>query len=481
MIKSTSLSKLISSIRNQESSIESLCLQTLDRVENENPTLNALISWDREKTLQKAREMDKQKPNGRLWGVPIVVKDNFCVESTRTTAASRALSDFIAPYTAECILRLEQEGALVIGKANMDEFAMGSSNENSSFGPCRNPWNTSCVPGGSSGGSAVSVAAGWVPLAIGSDTGGSIRQPASFCGVVGMKPTYGSISRYGMIAFASSLDQAGPLTQNVEDAALAMDIMVGRDPKDGTSVDRQITSLSQVTPAQKNQFKLGVPESYFSEHLDEDLRVELDKLLRMIETAGFQWKKISVPYEEVLIPIYYIISSSEASSNLARYDGVRYGYRSPDVGISSLDEFYKKNRSEAFGNEVKRRIMLGTFSLSSGYYDEYYQKAARVRRLLQSEFNRQFQDCDLVLMPTTPTPAFSLGEKLSDPMQMYLNDIFTVTANLCGFPALNLPIGRNRSGLPLGAQLMGPLFSEAKLISMSMKIQELVEFKRETC
>ncbi len=367
---------------------------------------------------------------------------------------------------------------MILGKTNMDEFAMGSSNENSFFGPCKNPWDTQRVPGGSSGGSAAAVAGHLAPVAIGSDTGGSIRQPASFCGVVGVKPTYGSISRFGLIAFASSLDQAGPLTQTVKDSGLILDVMMGKDPRDSTNVKRQQPSLMDLKKAKGGQLKIGLPKEFFNSPMEPGTLSLVDGLIKDLRSQGFEFVETKLALTEFAIPVYYIVASSEASSNLSRFDGVRYGYRDPESALASdLSGFYKKTRSIGFGHEVKRRILLGTYSLSAGYYDEYYIQAAKVRRLMASEMNQSFKECDIILTPTSLGTAFPIGEKTNDPIKMYFNDIFTVTANLCGLPAMSLPIGLDDKKLPVGIQLMAPAFSEKTMLEMALAIEDLVCFK----
>ncbi len=471
--------ELVSALKTKQTSAVELCSSYLKKIADLNPELNAFISFNSEAVLKRAQTLDDQKEKkGKLHGLPIAVKDNFCVTGTQTTAGSKMLEHFISPYTATCIEKLEREGAIVIGKTNMDEFAMGSSNENSFFGPCKNPWNLKYVPGGSSGGSAAAVAAGLSPVAIGSDTGGSIRQPASYCGVVGIKPTYGSISRYGLIAFASSLDQAGPIARNVSDAALILDVMIDRDEKDSTSVDRKQPSLAQLKKAAKGSLKIGLPKEYFSQHLEKTTQNKIKELLENLQKDGFQTVELNLSLTEMAIPVYYIVASSEASSNLSRFDGVRYGFRNKDQsGLSDLSDFYKKTRSVGFGDEVKRRILLGTYSLSSGYYDEYYIQAARVRRLMANEFTSAFKKCDVILTPTAIGAAFPLGDQAHDPIKMYFNDIYTVTANLCGLPAISLPLGLDDNKLPIGVQLMAPLFAEKAMLEMALAIEDCVQFK----
>src|SRR5215475_2141945 len=424
-----------------EASPSEVCREALDRIERDNDRLNAYITINRESALRQAAAMDadiqeaiRMKP---LAGVLVAVKDNMLIAGVRTTCGSRILDNYVAPYTATAVKKLEEAGAIIIGKTNLDEFAMGSSTENSAFGPVRHPLDQEFVPGGSSGGSAVAVAAGHTPIALGSDTGGSIRQPASFCGVIGLKPTYGRVSRYGLVAFASSLDQIGPLANNVSDAARALQVISGHDRRDSTSAD-----VAGLDPEVKEKVEAGI---------------------RKLASSGAEIVEVSLPHMKYVIAVYYIIATAEASSNLARYDAVRYGFRAEEA--RTLAEMYRKTRYEGFGDEVKRRIMLGTFVLSSGYYDAYYEKAQRVRSMLANDFAEAFKKCDVIATPTAPTPAFKIGEKSNDPLAMYLSDIYTVTVNLAGVPAISVPCGQSSAGLTIGLQLIGNHFDEARLLN----------------
>jgi aspartyl-tRNA(Asn)/glutamyl-tRNA(Gln) amidotransferase subunit A len=444
-----------------------VCREALDRIEKDNERLNAYVTVNRESALKLAAAMDadiqnaiKQKP---LAGVPVAVKDNMLMAGVRTTCASRILGDYAPPYTATAVRKLEEAGAIILGKTNLDEFAMGSSTENSAFGPARNPINTELTPGGSSGGSAVTVAAGHVPVALGSDTGGSIRQPASFCGVVGLKPTYGRVSRYGLVAFASSLDQIGPLATNVADAARALQVISGHDRHDSTSSNKPVPDYLSALSGDIKGLRVGVPPECFGEGLDAEVKEKVEAGIRRLAGRGAEIVEVSLPHMKYVIAVYYIIATAEASANLARYDGIRYGFRAEEA--RTLSEMYCKTRDAGFGDEVKRRIMLGTFVLSSGYYDAYYEKAQRVRSMLVNDFAEAFRRCDVIATPTAPTPAFKIGEKTNDPLAMYLGDIYTVTINLTGVPAISVPCGSSRAGLPIGLQLTGNHFDEARLLN----------------
>jgi aspartyl-tRNA(Asn)/glutamyl-tRNA(Gln) amidotransferase subunit A len=444
-----------------------VCREALDRIEKDNERLNAYVTVNRESALKLAAAMDadiqnaiKQKP---LAGVPVAVKDNMLMAGVRTTCASRILGDYAPPYTATAVRKLEEAGAIILGKTNLDEFAMGSSTENSAFGPARNPINTELTPGGSSGGSAVTVAAGHVPVALGSDTGGSIHQPASFCGVVGLKPTYGRVSRYGLVAFASSLDQIGPLATNVADAARALQVISGHDRHDSTSSNKPVPDYLSALSGDIKGLRVGVPPECFGEGLDAEVKEKVEAGIRRLAGRGAEIVEVSLPHMKYVIAVYYIIATAEASANLARYDGIRYGFRAEEA--RTLSEMYCKTRDAGFGDEVKRRIMLGTFVLSSGYYDAYYEKAQRVRSMLVNDFAEAFRRCDVIATPTAPTPAFKIGEKTNDPLAMYLGDIYTVTINLTGVPAISVPCGSSRAGLPIGLQLTGNHFDEARLLN----------------
>jgi aspartyl-tRNA(Asn)/glutamyl-tRNA(Gln) amidotransferase subunit A len=448
----------------QISAVE-ICESALARIEIHNPGLNAFLTIAGDRALDRARAVDREKRAGPLAGVPLAVKDNIMTRGIPTTAASRMLEKFIPPYDATAIARLESAGAIVIGKTNCDEFAMGSSTENSAFGPSRNPWNPNHISGGSSGGSAVAVAAGMAPLALGSDTGGSIRQPAALCGIVGLKPTYGRVSRYGLIAFASSLDQIGPLTRTAYDSAVALSVLAGPDPYDSTASQEPASAYADALSGDIRSIQLGVPRKMLEQGVEESVRSCFYEALEILRARGAALVDIDLPHAPYAIATYYIIATAEASSNLARYDGVRYGFRSESP--QDLREMYGRTRSRGFGPEVKRRIMLGTYVLSAGYYDAYYLKAQQVRTLVRRDYERAFERVDAVVMPTTPTAAFRIGEKIEDPLSLYLTDVFTVSANLAGLPGLNLPCGLTPNRLPVGLQLTGRPFDEATLLRIA--------------
>ncbi len=455
-----------------------VCREHLARLEAANPRLNAFNTIAGERALERAADIDRRRAAGLsvgpLAGVPVAIKDNLCVEGVRTTASSRILHDYHPPYDATVIRRLEAAGAVVIGKTNCDEFAMGSSNENSAYGPVRNPWAPDRTPGGSSGGSAVAVAARLVPLALGSDTGGSIRQPAAMSGVVGLKPTYGRVSRYGLIALASSLDQVGPFARTVGDAALALGVLAGRDPFDSTSADRSVPDYTAELNGDVRGVRVGMPRRFIAEGVDEPVLRAFDAALEVLRASGASVMDVDLPHSKYAVPVYYLVMTAEASSNLARYDGVRYGLRAKDG--DSIKAMYSRTRDEGFGAEVKRRIVLGTYVLSAGYYDAYYLKAQRVRTLLRRDYERAFEQVDIVAMPTSPTPAFRLGEKTGDPLQMYLADIFTVSANLTGSPAISIPCGFTAARLPIGLQLTGRMFDEATLLRVGDAYERLTSW-----
>jgi aspartyl-tRNA(Asn)/glutamyl-tRNA(Gln) amidotransferase subunit A len=441
--------------------------------------IHAYLTLCEDRALQQARHIDdlvaKGGPLPPLAGVPVAIKDVMVTKDLRTTAGSKILEHFVPPYDCTAVARLEAAGAIVLGKTNCDEFAMGSSNENSAYGPVRNPRDKSRVPGGSSGGSAAAVAAGTALAALGSDTGGSIRQPAAFCGVVGLMPTYGRVSRYGLIAFASSLDHIGPLTRTVRDAAIILKTIAGRDPLDSTSANVAVPDYVKEMSTPVKGLRLGIPKEYFGEGLDAEVRASLEAAIEQLRTDGCEIVPISLPHTPYAIPTYYVIATAEASANLARYDGVRYGYRSAQA--HTLSEMYRKSRDEGFGAEVKRRIMLGTYALSSGYYDAYYLKAQRVRTLLTRDFEEAFQKVDAIVTPTTPTPAFKLGEKADDPLAMYLADIYTVTADLAGIPGISVPCGQTKSGLPIGLQILGKHFDESTVLRVANAVEQSSTFK----
>ena len=471
MIHRQTLTQLAADLRSRKVSSVELVRAFLARIEASQPALNAFISVTAGQALAEAEAADRALASGRggaLAGVPIGHKDLFCTAGVRTTCGSRMLENFVSPYDATVVARLKAAGAVVLGKLNMDEFAMGSSNETSHFGPVRNPWNTDLVPGGSSGGSAAAVAARLLPAATATDTGGSIRQPAAFCGITGIKPTYGRVSRYGMIAFASSLDQGGVLAASAEDAARMLREMAGFDPRDSTSVDAPVPDY----PAGLGEPLAGVRIGLVREFLDKGFDPEYERCVRealaLFERLGASLREVSLPNIPLSVPAYYVVAPAECSSNLARYDGVRFGHRCADA--RDLEDLYKRSRSEGFGAEVKRRIMAGTYVLSAGYYDAYYLKAQRVRRLIAGDFERAFGEVDLLMGPTTPTPAFALGAKTADPITMYLNDIYTIGANLAGVPAMSVPCGF-AAGLPVGLQIIGPHFAEQRLLHAAHRYQ----------
>lgn len=435
--------------------------RALEAAERLNPELNAFLSIHRREAEQDASEAGA----GALAGVPIAVKDNICTKGKRTTCGSRILGNYEPQYDATAVERLKEAGAVIIGKTNMDEFAMGSSNENSAFGPVKNPWDPERVPGGSSGGSAAAVASGIVRAALGSETGGSVRQPASFCGVVGLKPTYGRISRYGLVAFASSLDQIGVFGQSSADIADVLAIIAGRDEKDATTADVDVPDYRSSLDRPIEGKKIGVPRALLGEGLDDEVRDSVENALQDLRSLGAEIVDIDLPMSAYAIAVYYIIATAEASSNLARYDGVRYGFRAEDA--HELRDMYRKTREEGFGAEVKRRIMLGTYVLSSGYYDAYYAKAQKVRTMLKREFFDAFERCDVIATPTSPTTAFKIGEKSDDPLAMYLSDIYTASANLVGIPGISVPCGLSKEGLPIGLQLLGPNWTEDLLLNIA--------------
>jgi aspartyl-tRNA(Asn)/glutamyl-tRNA(Gln) amidotransferase subunit A len=404
-----------------------------------------------------------------LNGVPIAVKDNICIEGVETTCASRILKGFVAPYDATVIRKLKAAGASLIGQCNMDEFAFGSSSETSAFGVVRNPWNLDCVPGGSSGGSAAAVAADMAIAALGSDTGGSIRQPAAFCGVVGLKPTYGRVSRYGLIAFGSSFDQIGPITKTVEDAAILLNLIAGHDPADSTSAPQALPDFTKTLSRDVKGLKIGLPEEFFVEGLDPEITKQVHEAANTLKKLGAQIKTLRLPHTHVAVAVYYITAVAEASSNLGRFDGVEYGFRAP---AQTIDDMYFETRDQGFGSEAKRRILLGTFVLSAGYYDAYYLKGQKVRTLVRQDFQQAFKEVDLILGPTAPTPAFKIGEHIEDPLTMYLSDIFTIPANLAGIPAISLPCGFTAAGLPIGLQLMGRPFDEATVLRAAHALEQ---------
>jgi aspartyl-tRNA(Asn)/glutamyl-tRNA(Gln) amidotransferase subunit A len=455
-------SALVDAIGRKAVSAEEACRTAIQRIESLNPRLNAFHSWEFEHALTRARALDREpSPIGPLHGVPVALKDNIATSVGTTTAGSKMLEHYRSPYDATVVRKLHAAGAVLIGKTNCDEFAMGSSTEHCAFGPARNPFDETRIPGGSSGGSAVAVSAGMTPLALGSDTGGSIRQPAAFCGIVGVKPTYGRVSRYGLVAFASSLDQIGPFARSVRDAALCLEIVSGTDASDSTAARVEVPSFGASLTGDVRGLRIGVPRDLVEDGVDAEVRAAFDESLRTCESIGAEIHAVSLPHSRFAIPVYYLIATAEASSNLARFDGVRYGFRAPDA--ENLDDMYDRTRDLGFGAEVKRRIMLGTYVLSAGYYDAYYLKAQQVRTLIRQDFERAFEAVDLIATPTSPVPPFKIGERADNPLEMYLADVFTVSAPLAGLPAMSVPCGYTRSGLPIGLQFTGRPWEEATL------------------
>ena len=473
---SSTLTQLAAGLRARRFSSVELTRALLARIERHQGALNAFISVTADAALAAAESADRTLAaggGGALTGVPIAHKDLFCTQGVRTTCGSRMLDNFVSPYDATVVAKLRNAGAVMLGKTNMDEFAMGSSNETSYYGPVRNPWNPALVPGGSSGGSAAAVAARLVPGATATDTGGSIRQPAALCGITGMKPTYGRVSRYGMVAFASSLDQGGVLTASAADAALMLREMAGFDAADSTSVDRPVPDYVAALEEPLAGLKIGLLKEFFDKGLDAENERRVREALKVFEGLGASLREVSLPHLPLSVPVYYVVAPAEASSNLARYDGVRFGHRCQKP--RDLNDLYRRSRGEGFGAEVKRRIMTGTYVLSAGYYDAYYLKAQRVRALINADFIRAFDSVDVLLGPTTPTPAFALGAKTADPITMYLNDIYTIGANLAGLPAVSVPCGFAQ-GLPVGLQIVGPHFSEARVLNAAHAFQRLTDW-----
>ena len=449
----------------------------LARIKKLNPVYNAFITVDEARSLSDAKAADAIIATGKksaLTGIPIAQKDIFCAAGWRTTCGSKMLSNFIAPYDAHIISAFQQAGAVNLGKTNMDEFAMGSSNETSFFGPVKNPWDVAAVPGGSSGGSAAAVAARLCPAATGTDTGGSIRQPAALTGICGIKPTYGLVSRYGMIAFASSLDQGGPMAKSAEDLALLLNVMTGFDERDSTSLNRAKEDYTLALTKPLSGLKIGLPREFFAQGLSTDVAVKIEAALQELRKLGATTREICLPNSKLSIPVYYVLAPAEASSNLARYDGVRYGFRAE--GYTDLIDMYQKTRAQGFGAEVKRRIMIGTYVLSAGYYDAYYLKAQQLRRLIAQDFQAAFQDCDIIIGPTTPSTAFNLGEKSADPVAMYLSDIYTIAVNLAGLPGMSIPVGLGAKGRPVGMQIIGNHFAESLMLNVAHQYQQVTSW-----
>ncbi|WP_374267216.1 Asp-tRNA(Asn)/Glu-tRNA(Gln) amidotransferase subunit GatA [Zoogloea sp.] len=473
----SSLKDIAAALRAGRVSAVELATDSLARIEAGNGRINAFVTTCRDSALQAAAEADARIAAGTagpLTGIPLAHKDVFCTEGVLTTCGSKMLTNFVSPYDAHVVTLLKQAGAVMVGKTNMDEFAMGSSNENSHFGPTRNPWNPDCVPGGSSGGSAAAVAARMVPIATGTDTGGSVRQPASFCGVTGIKPTYGTVSRYGMIAYASSLDQGGAFARSAEDCALLLSAMAGHDPRDSTSLEREAENYGRDLSKPLAGLRIGLPKEFFADGMADDVRAAVDAALAEYRRLGATTVEVSLPNARLAIPAYYVIAPAEASSNLSRFDGVRYGHRA--AAYTDLNDMYCKSRAQGFGAEVQRRILVGTYVLSHGYYDAYYIKAQKLRRLIANDFAAAFQQCDVIAGPTAPTTAYALGAKTDDPVQMYLGDIYTVAVNLAGLPGLSHPAGFGAGGLPVGLQLIGNYFDEARLLGVAHQFQQATDW-----
>ena len=466
-------------LHTDELTIADLTGKTFDRIAELDSDVDAFLALNKEQASAQAKEMDQVpfEERGPLFGLPIGVKDNIVTEGIETTASSRILEGFNPIYNATVVEKLQAAGMIIVGKLNMDEFAMGSSNENSYYKKTKNPWNLETVPGGSSGGSAAAVAAGEVPFTLGSDTGGSIRQPASFCGVVGMKPTYGRVSRFGLIAFASSLDQIGPVTRTVKDNALLLEAIAGHDERDSTSADVEVPNFAAALTGDIKGLRIGVPKEYFAEGVGEASVKAVKDALKVLEEKGAVCEEISLPHSKYALATYYLLASSEASSNLSRFDGIRYGYRTEKAG--NLLDFYMNTRAEGFGDEVKRRIMLGTYALSSGYYDAYYKKAQKVRTLIKNDFDKAFENYDVIIGPTTPTPSFKIGEIIDDPLTMYANDILTIPINLAGVPAISIPCGFD-NGLPLGMQIIGKYFDEETVYRVADVFEQATDFHKKT-
>jgi aspartyl-tRNA(Asn)/glutamyl-tRNA(Gln) amidotransferase subunit A len=477
----SSLRQLSAALAEKEISSVELTTLFLDRIEKLNPVLNAFVTTDRDKTLAMARAADEALKVGAggtamspLCGIPLAHKDIFCTEGWRTTCGSKMLSNFVSPYDATVVEKFKAAGMVTLGKLNMDEFAMGSSNETSFFGPVKNPWDINRVPGGSSGGSAASIAARLAPSVTGTDTGGSIRQPAALCGLTGLKPTYGVVSRYGMIAFASSLDQGGPMAKSADDCALMLNAMAGFDTRDSTSLERPTEDYTRDLDKPLNGLRIGLPREFFGDGMDDDVRAAVEAALGEYRKLGATTVEVSLPNSGLSVPAYYVIAPAEASSNLSRFDGVRYGYRAPEY--SDLNDMYSKSRAQGFGAEVKRRILIGTYVLSHGYYDAYYLKAQKIRRLIAADFQAAFKECDVIMGPTSPSVAFAFGAKSDDPVQMYLSDIYTISTNLAGLPGMSIPCGFGAHGMPVGLQLIGSWFDEARMLNVAHQYQKATDW-----
>ena len=467
--------ELVEKLKNKELTVTEINKAYIDRINDREKDVQAFITLLTEEALKEAESIEKKENLSELAGIPIGIKDNICTKNIKTTCASKMLENFVSPYDATVIEKLESKGIINLGKLNLDEFAMGGSTEYSAFKVTKNPWNLKTVPGGSSGGSAAAVAANLVPWALGSDTGGSIRQPASFCGVVGLKPTYGLVSRYGLVAFASSLDQIGPITKDVKDAAILLNVIAGHDEKDTTSEKINDKDYTKCLKNDVKGLKIGIPKEYFSDGINVEVKAKLEETIEKYRQLGAEVEEFSLSIADYALATYYIIACAEASSNLGRFDGIRYGYRTKN--FSNLKDIYKNSRSEAFGSEVKRRIILGTYVLSSGYYDAYYKKAQQVRTLVQKEFNDAFKKYDILLTPTAPTVAFEIGAKSNNPLEMYLADICTVSVNIAGLPAISVPVGVDNNGMPIGMQLIGNKFEEEKILNAAYTLEQEIKFR----
>ena len=478
-ITNLTVHELMKKLNNNELTSEEITEAYVDRINDKEKDVNAFVTTLCDEALEKAKKMDEKRKSGdiksNLAGIPIGIKDNLCTKGVKTTCSSRMLEDFIAPYDATVVEKLNNEDLIDLGKLNMDEFAMGASTEYSYFKKTSNPWNLKRVPGGSSGGSAAAVAAELVPWALGSDTGGSIRQPASFCGVVGLKPTYGLVSRYGLVAFASSLDQIGPITKDVTDAAILLNLIAGHDERDTTSYDMPKKDYTKALKGDVKGLKIGIPKEYFGEGINEEVKEKLEEAIETYKKLGAEVEEISLDIAKYALATYYIIACAEASSNLGRFDGIRYGHRAEN--FSNLKELYRNSRSEGFGAEVKRRIILGTYVLSSGYYDAYYKKAQQVRTLVKREFDKAFEKYDVLLTPTSPTVAFEMGTRSNNPLEMYLADICTVSVNIAGLPGISIPCGVNSENMPIGMQLIGNKFEEEKILNTAYAFEKEYSFR----
>lgn len=479
MYHTKTLAELSAMLESGEVSSVELTQSFIDRIKQLDPQLNSFITVTEMQALAQAKAADQQRAAGKagpLTGVPVAHKDIFCTLDVKTSCGSKMLDNFVAPYNATVVEKMAEAGVVMLGKTNMDEFAMGSSNETSYYGPVKNPWNTQAVPGGSSGGSAAAVAARLTPAATGTDTGGSIRQPASLCGITGLKPSYGRVSRYGMIAFASSLDQAGPMAQTAEDCALLLNAMSGFDPRDSTSLEKAVPNYTQALNDSLKGLKIGLPKEYFGEGLDPDVSIVINQAIEQYKSMGAELVEISLPNTHLAVPVYYVVAPAECSSNLSRFDGVRFGYRCKDP--KDLEDLYKRSRGEGFGDEVKRRILVGAYALSAGYYDAYYLKAQQLRRLISEDFTRAFEQVDVIMGPSSQEVAFNIGEKSDDPVSMYLSDIYTIAVNLAGLPGMSIPAGFSKN-MPVGLQVIGNYFDESRLLNVAHQYQQQTDWHKQ--